>query len=135
MRNGVCLLPTPQCTAEGLSCDVPAVFGETFPFIVRILRHYLSSLIFFCSRAGTRAVADNKPAHSIGKPAASLPTRDFTCPDGKVIKVMAMDYGFRSGAGRLYEEHYGEVPKSIFQLVGSVHLPAVGRIRCSMDTR
>lgn len=29
---------------------------------------------------------------------------------------MKGDYGFRSGAGRLYEEQYGEVPGNIFQL-------------------
>eukprot|EP00983_Pelagomonas_calceolata_P066839 1149234-Pelagomonas_calceolata.AAC.3 len=30
---------------------------------------------------------------------------------------MAADYGFRAGAGRLYEEHYGEVPSSVIELV------------------
>lgn len=30
---------------------------------------------------------------------------------------MAADYGFRSGAGRLYEDHYGEVPSNVLELV------------------
>lgn len=33
------------------------------------------------------------------------------------LQAMAADYGFRAGAGRLYEEHYGEVPSSVVQLV------------------
>ena len=46
-----------------------------------------------------------------------VPTKDWQAADGTVIKVMAQDYGFRTGGSRLYEEHYGEVPKGIFQLV------------------
>lgn len=30
---------------------------------------------------------------------------------------MPADYGFRAGAGRLYQEHYGEVPKNVWELV------------------
>lgn len=83
---------------------------------------------FSCSRVACKAVANSKNGI---KPSASLPTKDFSCPDGSVIKVMACDYGFRSGAGRLYEDHYGEVPKSIFQLVGihtSVSIHRAARI-------
>ena len=30
---------------------------------------------------------------------------------------MCADYGFRSGSGRLYQEHYGETPKGVWDLV------------------
>lgn len=30
---------------------------------------------------------------------------------------MCCDYGFRSGSGRLYEDHYGEVPNNVFKIV------------------
>jgi hypothetical protein len=63
-----------------------------------------------------QAVANN--SSNGAKAGTSLPTKDYTCPDGTVVKVMACDYGFRSGSGRLYEEQYGEVPGGIFQLVG-----------------
>jgi hypothetical protein len=42
--------------------------------------------------------------------------------DGKVIPAMCADYGFRSGAGRLYQESYGEVPKDVWQLVRAPNL-------------
>ena len=35
---------------------------------------------------------------------------------GDRIPVMSADYGFRSGAGRLYGDSYGAVPRSIFEL-------------------
>jgi hypothetical protein len=35
------------------------------------------------------------------------------------VQPMPVDYGFRSGAGRLYEEHYGEVPDNVWELVRS----------------
>lgn len=47
----------------------------------------------------------------------SVPTKDYTLPDGKVVQVLKNDYGFRSGANRLYEEHYGEVPEGLLSLV------------------
>jgi hypothetical protein len=47
----------------------------------------------------------------------SVPTKPFSTPDGRIIHVLKDDYGFRSGGSRLYEEHYGEVPSSIFSLV------------------
>lgn len=37
-------------------------------------------------------------------------------------QAMAADYGFRAGAGRLYEDHYGEVPTSVVELVSEVCL-------------
>ncbi|GFR41184.1 hypothetical protein Agub_g1853, partial [Astrephomene gubernaculifera] len=40
----------------------------------------------------------------------------FKDPKGRVIPAMCADYGFRSGAGRLYQEGYGEVPKDVWQL-------------------
>lgn len=44
-----------------------------------------------------------------------------------VLQAMCADYGFRSGAGRLYQDHYGEVPKGVWQLVsysrGFTHTP------------
>ena len=32
---------------------------------------------------------------------------------------MAADNGFRAGAGRLYEDHYGEVPTNVIELVSA----------------
>ena len=42
---------------------------------------------------------------------------------------MCADYGFRSGAGRLYQEHYGETPKGVLDLVGQ----SVGVGQCIHD--
>lgn len=33
------------------------------------------------------------------------------------LQALCADYGFRSGSGRLYQEDYGEVPKSAGELV------------------
>lgn len=38
---------------------------------------------------------------------------------GNIIQPMCADYGFRSGSGRLYSEHYGETPGSFFELAKS----------------
>lgn len=46
-----------------------------------------------------------------------IPTSPYETPDGKTIAVLKDDYGFRTGASRLYDEHYGEVPANIFSLV------------------
>ena len=46
-----------------------------------------------------------------------VPTRTYELPNGKTAQVMADDYGFRTGSSRLYDEHYGEVPKGIFYMV------------------
>lgn len=40
----------------------------------------------------------------------------FITKEGRIIKAMCADYGFRSGSGRLYQEHYGEVPKNVGEL-------------------
>eukprot|EP00775_Hariotina_reticulata_P004226 gene4226-4475_t len=40
--------------------------------------------------------------------------RVFIDRDGEMIRVMCCDYGFRTGAGRLYQEKYGEVPSNVF---------------------
>lgn len=41
----------------------------------------------------------------------------FVDRDGRTIRVMAADFGFRSGAGRLYQDRYGEVPGSVVEMV------------------
>lgn len=53
----------------------------------------------------------------------SVDDDDGTCGvfmdrDGEAIRVMCCDYGFRAGAGRLYQENYGEVPGNVFEMVG-----------------
>lgn len=40
----------------------------------------------------------------------------FEDEQGERIPVMPADYGFRSGAGRLYQDGYGGVPRSVFEL-------------------
>lgn len=40
----------------------------------------------------------------------------FEDDSGEKIPVMSADYGFRSGAGRLYQDDYGGVPKSMVEL-------------------
>lgn len=40
----------------------------------------------------------------------------FVDESGNQIPVMAADYGFRSGAGRLYQSDYGTVPRSVWAL-------------------
>eukprot|EP01025_Chloroclados_australasicus_P024682 TRINITY_DN24749_c0_g4_i1.p1 TRINITY_DN24749_c0_g4~~TRINITY_DN24749_c0_g4_i1.p1 ORF type:complete len:339 (-),score=45.17 TRINITY_DN24749_c0_g4_i1:501-1517(-) len=71
-------------------------------------------------KAALRARAQRRRSRSTAASAAatgngSIPTRDFTA-NGKTVKVMQGDYGFRSGAGRLYEDQYGEVPANILSL-------------------
>ena len=39
------------------------------------------------------------------------------CRTPQTIECLACDYGFRAGAGRLYQDHYGEVPGSILEMV------------------
>jgi hypothetical protein len=43
---------------------------------------------------------------------------------------MVCDYGFRAGAGRLYQDRYGEVPGGILDMVGMQGLVGCGRLRC-----
>ncbi|GAX78356.1 hypothetical protein CEUSTIGMA_g5798.t1 [Chlamydomonas eustigma] len=43
----------------------------------------------------------------------------FSDANGRVIRPMVADYGFRSGSGRLYMEHYGETPKGVLDLAKS----------------
>lgn len=35
------------------------------------------------------------------------------------LQVMCCDYGFRSNSGRLYQEGYGQIPRSAWNLVSS----------------
>ncbi len=41
----------------------------------------------------------------------------FLDREGNVVMPMCADYGFRSGAGRLYMDRYGETPGSVWDLV------------------
>eukprot|EP00775_Hariotina_reticulata_P006705 gene6705-6926_t len=40
----------------------------------------------------------------------------FVDRDGNFVNVMCCDYGFRSSSGRLYQEGYGQIPKSAWDL-------------------
>lgn len=63
----------------------------------------------------------------------SVPTKAFEAPNGETVQVLDCDYGFRSGASRLYEERYGEVPGSIFELVSMiVFIPLSGMTRSQL---
>eukprot|EP00197_Chlamydomonas_leiostraca_P009674 CAMPEP_0202865230 /NCGR_PEP_ID=MMETSP1391-20130828/5395_1 /ASSEMBLY_ACC=CAM_ASM_000867 /TAXON_ID=1034604 /ORGANISM="Chlamydomonas leiostraca, Strain SAG 11-49" /LENGTH=443 /DNA_ID=CAMNT_0049545039 /DNA_START=93 /DNA_END=1424 /DNA_ORIENTATION=+ len=59
-----------------------------------------------------KSIDDTSPARKLGS------SKVFVDNSGKAIKAMPVDYGFRAGAGRLYEEHYGEVPKNVLDLAG-----------------
>ena len=37
------------------------------------------------------------------------------------MQIMCVDYGFRSGNMRLYQEEYGSVPSNVFSLVPPLH--------------
>ncbi|KAL4447289.1 hypothetical protein ABPG77_007322 [Micractinium sp. CCAP 211/92] len=52
------------------------------------------------------------PAGQAGKPARLA----FVDEEGKLIKPMPADYGFRSGSGRLYQQDYGTIPKNAWEL-------------------
>ncbi|MEW5317719.1 MAG: hypothetical protein WDW38_008998 [Sanguina aurantia] len=80
------------------------------------------------SRAALRvsAIAAPFPGQSRSQDGAPPPVDDDTmqCPifitkEGKAVKALCADYGFRSGSGRLYQEDYGEVPKSAGELAYS----------------
>jgi len=43
----------------------------------------------------------------------------FADASGRVIRPMVVDYGFRSGSGRLYMKSYGETPKGVVDLAKS----------------
>eukprot|EP00197_Chlamydomonas_leiostraca_P008573 CAMPEP_0202884810 /NCGR_PEP_ID=MMETSP1391-20130828/41340_1 /ASSEMBLY_ACC=CAM_ASM_000867 /TAXON_ID=1034604 /ORGANISM="Chlamydomonas leiostraca, Strain SAG 11-49" /LENGTH=484 /DNA_ID=CAMNT_0049568041 /DNA_START=96 /DNA_END=1550 /DNA_ORIENTATION=- len=50
-----------------------------------------------------------------------IPTEDNDCQvfmgrDGNLVEVMCCDYGYRSGAGRMYQQADGEIPGSGFAL-------------------
>jgi len=47
---------------------------------------------------------------------SDVPELTFEDESGERIPVMPADYGFRSGAGRLYQDGYGGVPASVFEL-------------------
>lgn len=63
-----------------------------------------------------RAAATEQAPAAPAKPAL-VGTEDYELPDGSVVRVMADDYGHRSGGHRMYQDHYGEVPAGIFTLV------------------
>ncbi|GIL99273.1 hypothetical protein Vretimale_4432 [Volvox reticuliferus] len=50
-------------------------------------------------------------------------------PKGKIIPAMCADYGFRSGAGRLYQEGYGEVPKDVWELAKDNYFHELEQLR------
>lgn len=45
---------------------------------------------------------------------------------------MSVDYGFRSGSMRLYQEEYGSVPSNVFKLVGLLRLSAAMHMQLSV---
>lgn len=63
----------------------------------------------------------------------SGPDKDKVYVDkyGKKIKPMPADYGFRSGTGRLYEDGYGEVPKSVWELASQNFTQEFTQLRAS----
>lgn len=61
----------------------------------------------------------------------SVPTKEFETPNGEIVQVLDCDYGFRSGASRLYEDRYGEVPGSIFELVSMIALKPINGVTIS----
>lgn len=40
--------------------------------------------------------------------------KNFKMPDGEEQEIMSVDYGFRTGSMRLYQDDYGSVPPNIF---------------------
>ncbi|EFJ52002.1 hypothetical protein VOLCADRAFT_79367 [Volvox carteri f. nagariensis] len=73
------------------------------------------------SRSGLHARRRTRGALRVHAVAAPIIPGKGECPlyrdrTGKLIPAMCADYGFRSGAGRLYQESYGEVPKDVWQL-------------------
>lgn len=59
------------------------------------------------------AVPPAAPAAAPAPPSLELSYRD---EEGAVVPVMPADYGFRSGAGRLYQKDYGTIPTSAWHL-------------------
>lgn len=47
--------------------------------------------------------------------------RSFPQLIAQVPQVLSVDYGFRSGFGRLYQADDGEIPANLFQLVCHAH--------------
>eukprot|EP00892_Ulva_mutabilis_P010477 jgi/Ulvmu1/7801/UM004_0030.1 len=76
----------------------------------------------FCSRkalrGGSKRLAPMQAVAGMqsGSSRFSVPVKEFEAPNGTIVQVLDGDYGFRSGANRMYDEQYGEVPGSIFQL-------------------
>lgn len=97
------------------------------------------------SACGSRAHVGSRPCalprtqrSSIGFPVAAVAgaqVGDDACPvfedsDGNMIQPMCADYGFRSGAGRLYMEHYGETPKGVVELAQENFQLELEQLRC-----
>ena len=89
--------------ASGLQVQVP-----------RIFRHKVTGCPTLARRRFERLSRPlNDPLKSMNIDSASLVFED---EQGDKIPVMSADYGFRSGAGRLYQDGYGGVPRSILEL-------------------
>jgi hypothetical protein len=52
-----------------------------------------------------------------GGVAADVTWRPACLPPGRCAQVMCCDYGFRTGAGRMYQAKYGQIPKNAWHLV------------------
>lgn len=64
--------------------------------------------------------------------AASPSELVFEDEQGEKIPVMPADYGFRSGAGRLYQDGYGGVPRSVVDLAISNFKKELAALRRSI---
>eukprot|EP00879_Flechtneria_rotunda_P018613 GHRR01019531.1.p1 GENE.GHRR01019531.1~~GHRR01019531.1.p1 ORF type:complete len:370 (+),score=88.15 GHRR01019531.1:229-1338(+) len=104
--------------------------GQTRPPILVLQRARLSA------RRCRTIVAVATPTTDTGRPGAPVTLNevlfntdaaaetydaDENCPvymdrDGNFVEVMCCDYGFRSNSGRLYQEGYGQIPLSAWEL-------------------
>lgn len=74
-----------------------------------------------------RTVRSRSPAPTVekgldaGNCSTDMEDEDGNCPvfvdrEGNMIEVMCCDYGFRSNSGRMYQQGYGQIPKSAWSL-------------------
>uniref|UniRef100_A0A383WPK4 Ubiquinol oxidase n=1 Tax=Tetradesmus obliquus TaxID=3088 RepID=A0A383WPK4_TETOB len=98
-------------TAQQLTCS-----GQRYQRTGLITRSIKRASVIKCV-----ATPVSQPARQTLATDSQEPTdncRFFVDRDGEMIRIMCCDYGFRAGAGRLYQDKYGEVPDNVLVMAG-----------------
>ncbi|WIA18851.1 hypothetical protein OEZ85_003529 [Tetradesmus obliquus] len=98
-------------TAQQLTCS-----GQRCQRTRLITRSTKRASVIKCVATPVSQPARQKLATDSQEPTDNC--RFFVDRDGEMIRIMCCDYGFRAGAGRLYQDKYGEVPDNVLVMAG-----------------